>query len=339
MSPSDSTRPISVAELLARNGTIGSPPVSGRRHRRRGNDQSVTVAELTGEIPVIRVEEPVAEPEAAEEPVAEEPASAETVVVYAADETDETVVVYADETDETVVVYADETDETDETDDTDDADYTDETDYTDHVDYTEPAPVAGFPPLSSAPLPSRERGLELSHDPRPQRRSSGAEQMTYDPVDQSVDLVGLVDDQAEVAEELRSYLRSSGGTLFSGETVADDLARRGVIEVDDDLPGAGLVTATPARPSEAPLTALRHGLVAVAQSVLAVVFGAGLFLGFDQLWRWNNIVALVLSVLVILGLVVAVRAVRKTEDIASTLIAVAVGALVTLGPLALLQST
>jgi len=327
MSPSDSTRPISVAELLARNGTIGSPPVSGRRHRRRGNDQSVTVAELTGEIPVIRVEEPVAEPEAAEEPVAEEPASAETVVVYAADETDETVVVYADETDETVVVYADG------------ADYTDETDYTDYVDYTEPAPVAGFPPLSSAPLPSRERGLELSHDPRPQRRSSGAEQMTYDPVDQSVDLVGLVDDQAEVAEELRSYLRSSGGTLFSGETVADDLARRGVIEVDDDLPGAGLVTATPARPREAPLTALRHGLVAVAQSVLAVVFGAGLFLGFDQLWRWNNIVALVLSVLVILGLVVAVRAVRKTEDIASTLIAVAVGALVTLGPLALLQST
>ena len=43
--------------------------------------------------------------------------------------------------------------------------------------------------------------------------------------------------------------------------------------------------------------------------------------------------------LVILGLVVAVRVVRKTEDIASTLIAVAVGALVTLGPLALLQST
>ena len=57
-----------------------------------------------------------------------------------------------------------------------------------------------------------------------------------------------------------------------------------------------------------------------------------------QLWKWNNIVALVLSVLVILGLVVGVRVVRKTEDIGSTLIAVAVGALVTLGPLALLQS-
>jgi hypothetical protein len=79
--------------------------------------------------------------------------------------------------------------------------------------------------------------------------------------------------------------------------------------------------------------------MAILQSALAVVFGAGLFIAFDQLWRWNNIVALVLSVLVILGLVIAVRAVRKTEDIASTLIAVAVGALVTLGPLALLQST
>src|ERR1700755_606534 len=47
-----STRPISVAELLAKNGTIGAP-VPGRRRRRRGNSDAVTVAELTGEIPVI----------------------------------------------------------------------------------------------------------------------------------------------------------------------------------------------------------------------------------------------------------------------------------------------
>ena len=51
----DSTRPISVAELLARNGTIGSPPVGGHRRRRRTG--GVTVAELTGEIPVIRTGE------------------------------------------------------------------------------------------------------------------------------------------------------------------------------------------------------------------------------------------------------------------------------------------
>ena len=52
-----STRPISVAELLARNGTIGAPPVGGRRRRRRGNSDSVTVAELTGEIPILREHE------------------------------------------------------------------------------------------------------------------------------------------------------------------------------------------------------------------------------------------------------------------------------------------
>ena len=85
-------------------------------------------------------------------------------------------------------------------------------------------------------------------------------------------------------------------------------------------------------------TAILRGAWVVAQCILAVAFGAGLFIAFDQLWKWNNIVALVLSVLVILGLVVGVRVVRKTEDIGSTLIAVAVGALVTLGPLALLQS-
>src|SRR3954462_4123516 len=52
-----STRPISVAELLAKNGSIGSPPVGGRRRRRRGNSDAVTVAELTGEIPIIRTGE------------------------------------------------------------------------------------------------------------------------------------------------------------------------------------------------------------------------------------------------------------------------------------------
>ena len=224
-------------------------------------------------------------------------------------------------------------------------------DYSDAVDFTgtevvvvEPEPeevpeppAPEVPPLSSPPWTRRKKGPELSHDPRPTRRPSGAEQMTYDPVDQSVNLADLVDNQTDDADELRSYLRSSGGTLFSGETVADDLARRGVADADE---GSGQAAApTVSRPREGRLTAFRHAAIAVLQSVLAVIFGAGLFIAFDQLWRWNNIVALVLSVLVILALVIAVRVVRKTEDIASTLIAVAVGALVTLGPLALLQST
>src|SRR5258707_13645631 len=74
-----STRPISVAELLAKNGTIGAPPVGGRRRRRRGDTDSVTVAELTGEIPIVRghdVEEAETTrtlPGVADEPVAASP--------------------------------------------------------------------------------------------------------------------------------------------------------------------------------------------------------------------------------------------------------------------------
>ncbi len=333
MSPSDdSTRPISVAELLARNGTIGAPPVGGRRRRRRGNDQAVTVAELTGEIPIIRPETiPVREVavEPVEEPVEELAEEPEIVGEIAVAESSETVVIYSETvadagSDVITEVEHDQAPEVQVSEDQAPEDLTPE-------DLTPEAP-----PLSSPPWTRRKKGPELSHDPRPTRRGSDAEQMTYDPVDQSVDLAGLVDDQSDDAEELRSYLRSSGGTLFSGETVADDLARRGVNKVDA-LDDAARPATT--RPREDRLTALRHGVVAVFQSVLAVIFGAGLFIAFDQLWRWNNIVALMLSVLVILGLVVAVRVVRKTEDIASTLIAVAVGALVTLGPLALLQST
>ena len=332
MSPSeDSARPISVAELLARNGTIGAPPAGGRRRRRRGNSQAVTVAELTGEIPVIRPEEiPVAEQE-----------TADAVVEEVADEAVDAVV--EEVADEAVDEVVDEAVE--------EAAVEESIDYSDAVDFTgtevvvvEPKPeevpeppAPEVPPLSSPPWTRRKKGPELSHDPRPTRRPSGAEQMTYDPVDQSVNLADLVDNQTDDADELRSYLRSSGGTLFSGETVADDLARRGVADADEGSAQAAAPTVS--RPREGRLTAFRHAAIAVLQSVLAVIFGAGLFIAFDQLWRWNNIVALVLSVLVILALVIAVRVVRKTEDIASTLIAVAVGALVTLGPLALLQST
>src|SRR5690625_4451824 len=75
------TRPISVAELLARHGNIGSPPVTGRKRRRRGNADAVSVAELTGEIPVIRDPDDPEAPEdadaAVEDPDAEDAEGAE----------------------------------------------------------------------------------------------------------------------------------------------------------------------------------------------------------------------------------------------------------------------
>lgn len=335
---SENSRPISVAELLARNGTIGSPPVGGRRRRRRGNSDAVTVAELTGEIPIIRTGEIPVVPDV------------EVADVETADESVDEGVVAA----ESVELSSTNGSAPAATEDGEDVAEGDESSV---------RPFDGPPPRADSPLPRRDTRPERSYDPRPLRRpersagetappretseTSDAEQMAFDPVDEAAPALDLsADEQVDEAIEaaaLQSYLRSSGGTLFGGQTVADDLARRGVTS-DDEHEGASVAVASDTEaveefPSEGKLAAVWRALLVVGQSILAVAFGAGLFIAFDQLWRWNNIVALVLSVLVILGLVVAVRIVRKTEDIASTLIAVAVGALVTLGPLALLQST
>ena len=319
-----STRPISVAELLAKNGTIGAPPVGGRRRRRRGNTEAVTVAELTGEIPLVTddIHRGAAEP--------------------ATDELEEvrddfTPPLPGNGAAEHVEDLEDEAELADE-----------EADYAAHIEARDAEPLVVEPP----------RRPHYAHSQRrfPASSGVGAEQMSPDPVDvdddDAVEAVAAdltqpamaraaAPDTEDDADELPSYLRSSGGTLFGGETVADDIARRGRPSYEDlDL---GDVDAEHDEDDldiyeESTMSSFSRGVLVVGQCIVAVLFGAGLFIAFDQLWKWNEIIALVLSVLVILGLVVGVRVVRKTEDIGSTLIAVAVGALVTLGPLALLQS-
>jgi hypothetical protein len=337
--PEDShgnTRPISVAELLAKNGTIGAPPVGGRRRRRRGNSDSVTVAELTGEIPIVQehVGHHVDDAETTRTipVVAYEPVAASTNGVVDHDDEVET---------ESVDEFEAEPAE-DEYEDVDD-DYADAVaDYTAHIDHrdVDPDPVDFFAPPPRRPQYTPDTGRYRAS------ASRGAEQMSPDPVDDYEDLAlveprEIEDEDTEAAveekanDELPSYLRSTAGPLFGGQTVADDLARRGAPPAPEDI-DLGDDVDTDVAPS--PMSSFLRGAGVVGQCIIAVAFGAGLFIAFDQLWKWNNIVALVLSVLVILGLVVGVRVVRKTEDIGSTLIAVAVGALVTLGPLALLQS-
>ncbi len=233
------------------------------------------------------------------------------------------------------------------TDDESDDDYAGAvSDYAAHIQQRETDVDLDFfaPPRRSSYAPPRFDALggdaeEMSPDPDPVEDdtaldwSEAAEVNDDDDID-AVNAVGDLEDDAKDPDSTRPYLRTTTGTLFGGQTVADDLARGGTspgpadIETDD--------AAERAQPKA--MSSFMHGVWIVGQCVLAVAFGAGLFVAFDQLWKWNNIVALVLSVLVILGLVVGVRVVRKTEDIGSTLIAVAVGALVTLGPLALLQS-
>ena len=274
------TRPISVAELLARNGTIGAPPpAGGRRRRRRGNTDAVTVAELTGEIPIIGAEDD--EPGAAEAP-GRTNGTVGTVTGAALAESD---------------VSAEEM-------------------LPDSV-YPDPAcPDPAYIEAADADDEDAELAVQERH--------------------------------LDEFDEPPSYLHAVREPLFGGR-FEDGLRRdepypRDEVRRDEvrRLPKVGPAarTAEDHEEHEPPnrMQQVGRGALIVLQSMLAVAFGAGLFIAFDELWKWNNIVALVLSVLVILGLVVGVRIVRKTEDIASTLIAVAVGALVTLGPLALLQS-
>jgi hypothetical protein len=361
--PEDShsdTRPISVAELLARNGTIGAPPVGGRRRRRRGNADSVTVAELTGEIPIIRQDQVDALKSTADGDVdateavfinglaehVEEHHAVKPVEGFADEREPEPETgrnefghadVVGDVVDEGAAVHEDERHD----------DYADAVaDYAAHIEHrdADPDPVDFLAPT--------RRPHFAGAKPRFQSRSD-AEQMSPDPVEEDVDDEDLIDSSVDLVkplehdadataviemeddddDEVPSYLRSTQGPLFGGQTVADDIARRGFPTAADHDVHEESDTAAPSATSS-----FLRGTWIVAQCIIAVAFGAGLFIAFDQLWKWNNIVALVLSVLVILGLVVGVRVVRKTEDIGSTLIAVAVGALVTLGPLALLQS-
>lgn len=313
------TRPISVAELLARNGTIGAPAVTRRRRRRRGDSDSVTVAELTGEIPVVG-DDDEADHGATDTIDAAEPAPAEPATQDVAAE--------PVTKDEPTAPY-----------------------------WSEPEPR--WP--KSPPQPKRVAGPERSEYPRPlpeagrpgssrngtdqSEQASGAEGMSPDPMDHYADVpVDVMDSEVREAEPaledsayVRSFLRPSDSALdedAEGSPPAEVLGDGEHLD-EDGHADAG----ADAHPEQGRFEAVWRGGVVVLQSMLAVAFGGGLFVAFDQLWRWNSLVALVLSVLVILGLVAGVRVVRKTEDIASTLIAVAVGALITLGPLALsLQS-
>ncbi|QTI70420.1 DoxX family protein [Gordonia polyisoprenivorans] len=79
-------------------------------------------------------------------------------------------------------------------------------------------------------------------------------------------------------------------------------------------------------------------LAVIAEVVAGLAIGVGLFWGFTELWKWNPYFALVLAVLVIFGIVTFTHLVRRTSDLITTLLALAVGLIVTIGPLVLLST-
>ena len=80
-------------------------------------------------------------------------------------------------------------------------------------------------------------------------------------------------------------------------------------------------------------SSLKQWALLIGESVAAIVAGGLLFKGFERLWDLMPWVAFALALLVIVGLVALVRVLRRTDDITSQLIALAVGAFVSFGPL------
>lgn len=79
-------------------------------------------------------------------------------------------------------------------------------------------------------------------------------------------------------------------------------------------------------------------LLVIGESLVGLAVGVGLFWGFTELWKWNVYFALVLAVLVIFGVVTLTHAVRRSRDLPTTLLALGVGLIVTIGPLVLLAT-
>ena len=72
--------------------------------------------------------------------------------------------------------------------------------------------------------------------------------------------------------------------------------------------------------------------------IVALAVGALLFYGFERLWDDLPWIALVMAIFVILVLVAVSRALRRSDDTLSVVIAIVAGLLVTMGPLALVLS-
>ncbi|MBV9315267.1 MAG: hypothetical protein JO100_16385 [Pseudonocardia sp.] len=74
----------------------------------------------------------------------------------------------------------------------------------------------------------------------------------------------------------------------------------------------------------------------IAQWLLGAVGGAALWVGFRYLWLHYPVAALIAAVLATAGLVLLVRAIRRSDDVQTTMLAVLVGLVVTISPAVLL---
>lgn len=305
------TGQVSVAELLARNGAkVGTQAGGGRR--RRGMAGGISVAELTGEIPIVRPAENAAPEDAAPEAEAPEDAAPEA------------------EAPEDTAPEADEP--------------ADEPAADEHIRDERPEPVRPTPAQAvrpSRPTPAFGPARQVRPEPA---LFSGAPSVAVDK------LRADTRDRADDARPVDPRLVEADDEVTSENDVVDTANAETTIvpaidphdhETDHEAPETKAETETedaPAAPAKG-RSPVRQWLSLLGQGVIAIVLGALLFKGFERLWEMLPWVALVLAFFVIVGLVAVVRVLRRTDDIVSILLAVVVGGFVTLGPLAFMLST
>lgn len=356
----EDSQQISVAELLKRNGqTVESR--GGRR--RRGVAGGISVAELTGEIPIVR---PAGSRSAAESdaPTAQpETKPAETEIVET-----KTVETKPESTQAPVTEFTQSV-ENDDSDDT-------KIDLHKPISKSAPgqwvsrAPVepkkaAPLAPTQAVPVVSTQAVPVLSQQDVPETTTrkpvpAGPPKVTQEPALLSGQTLAgdLMRQEREVSQNpsMRSPILpprvapSPADADVSTEmmaSISDEPAENaGSTEPAAAAPEpspASVEEVAPAEPATAEDTgdrnSIREWAILAGQVVVALIIGGAMFKGFEKLWDMLPWVALVLALIVIVGLVAVVRVLRKTDDITSFVIAVVVGMIVTLGPLAFLLTS
>ncbi|MGL4305490.1 MAG: hypothetical protein ACRCSF_04985 [Mycobacteriaceae bacterium] len=289
------TKPISVAELLARNGADASVTTSsGGRRRRKGEGEGISVAELTGEIPIISV------PNGGHRYREESEDLAETGVEASPEESELSV-------------------------------------------------ESGS--VEDGITPEDKQGKESDKAEETSESVNAQDKIkTADANKTSTPASGIV----EPEKKEQPTAQSDPLVLDSGSVFATEVVGMAPVSVrEPEMPAAVPFAEPGVIPNDLlnqePLTLgepqpvqrghARQWAIMAAQVVIAAIAGALMFLGFKVLWEWNPIVAFVLSLLVIVGMVALIRVLRRTDDLISMLIAVAVGIFVTIGPLAVALSS
>ena len=373
----EDSQQISVAELLKRNGQ--SVESRGGR-RRRGVAGGISVAELTGEIPIVRQsgsraaaepesDEPAAQPEAAApenaapsapaEAVAETAKSAEPAPKVPADRTAAFAVSFDDDDDDEPqapkaeskpVATPPVTTPPVTTPKPTSTPSPGQTSKSSPGQWVSRAPLNSSSPTQVTQEPALLSGQTLAGDLMRQERAATQSPSLRPPilpprVPTPVVKAPAPTAPAPAAPEESTELIDKIADADAGEaesTAVVDLVKAPA--VDDGAKKSSAVAesdveAEPAAEEAGERNSIREWAVLAGQVVVALIVGGAMFKGFEKLWDMLPWVALVLALIVIVGLVAVVRVLRKTDDITSFVIAVVVGMIVTLGPLAFLLTS